>query len=67
MAAPVNDNPWSAEGWNLTAQSIYTNTYGLARARARAGDAGTYLGAPAPPGARKYLKADYTFTRIIED
>lgn len=42
-------NPWSAEGWNLTAQSQYIRQYGLARAEARARDAGSRVGATKPP------------------
>jgi hypothetical protein len=41
-------NPWSAEGWNMTAQSLYVREKGMARAAARARDAGTTVGGPRP-------------------
>lgn len=43
-------NPWSYSGWNKTDQSIYVRTYGIARAEARARDAGTTMTGPRPPG-----------------
>lgn len=48
------DNPWSAEGWNLTAQGNYLRTHGREKAEAAAKAAGSYLGAthPAPQKAR---------------
>lgn len=48
MPAPVNPNPWSYEGWNVTGQGVYLRQHGEARADARARDAGTYLGGPQP-------------------
>lgn len=41
-------NPWAAETWNMTAQSLYVRKYGMARAHARARDAGTTVGGPRP-------------------
>jgi hypothetical protein len=49
----ADTNPWSAEGWNLTAQATYLKAYGRARAEARARDAGSFLGATTPPGGFK--------------
>lgn len=46
MAEPIN--PWAPEHWNLTAQAAYAKQHGVARASARAADAGTTLGAPRP-------------------
>jgi hypothetical protein len=43
-------NPWSAEHWDPVAQANYIRKYGMARARARANDAGsTVHGAPPIP------------------
>jgi hypothetical protein len=48
--APHADaNPWSDEHWSESGQAWYLETHGLERARARARDAGSYLGAPASP------------------
>lgn len=44
-------NPWSAEGWNITAQMDYVRRFGVDRAEARARDAGTRLGGPRPRAA----------------
>jgi hypothetical protein len=49
-------NPWTFEGWNLTAQSTYVREKGMVRAQARASDAGTTVGGPKPPPATMVLQ-----------
>jgi hypothetical protein len=49
-------NPWSLEGWNITAQAVYFHKYGLARAEARARDAGSFFGAIHPPKPIKIVR-----------
>lgn len=46
----ADSNPWSADGWNLTAQAAYLKANGQDRAEARARDAGTTLGGKRPGG-----------------
>lgn len=41
-------NPWSAKGWNLTAQARYINEHGDAKADVMAQAAGTSVGGPRP-------------------
>lgn len=41
-------NPWSADGWNMTAQGAYLRQYGRERAEQMAKAAGTTVGGPRP-------------------
>ena len=43
------DNPWSAEGWNITAQGQKVREVGAAKAAEMAGKVGSKLGATKPP------------------
>lgn len=52
---PDPTNPWSAAGWSVTAQMAYIREHGLARAEARARDAGTTTLATRPPLAAAAL------------
>lgn len=52
---PDPTNPWSAAGWSVTAQMAYIRQHGLARAEARARDAGTTVTATRPPLAAAAL------------
>jgi hypothetical protein len=45
-------NPWSADGWNLTAQGAFLKEHGQERAKAMAEAAGTTLGKTRPPKKR---------------
>ena len=44
-------NPWSKEGWNVTAQGAYYKQYGAEKAGQMARAAGTDLNGPPPAGA----------------
>lgn len=64
MAADKS-NPWTFEGWNLTAQGDYLRAKGQARAEARARDAGTSLGGAKPPPATMVLQTGQrTFAEV---
>src|SRR6185312_11230060 len=45
------DNPWSAEGWNITKQGRYLTEYGEAKAAEMAMRVGSKIGATKPPKA----------------
>ena len=42
-------NPWSKEGWNLTAQGRYITKHGEERAKRTAESVGSFIGATKPP------------------
>jgi hypothetical protein len=44
-------NPWSKDGWNITAQGAYVKAHGAAKASSLAESVGSKLGATKPPGA----------------
>jgi hypothetical protein len=44
-------NPFSASGWNMTAQGAYVREHGMEKAQQLARAAGTVLGGPPPAGA----------------
>jgi Skp family chaperone for outer membrane proteins len=44
-------NPWSKDGWNVTAQGAYYREHGATKAEQMARAAGTVLGGPPPAGA----------------
>jgi hypothetical protein len=44
-------NPWSAEGWNITKQGQYVKTHGMEKAVAMAARVGSTVGATKPPKA----------------
>jgi hypothetical protein len=46
------DNPWSAEGWNISAQGAYYKTHGAEKAAAAAKAAGSAIGNTKPPQQR---------------
>jgi hypothetical protein len=46
------DNPWSAEGWNITRQGQYVRTHGEAKAAEAAKAVGSALGATKPPAPK---------------
>lgn len=50
-----DENPWSAEFWNLTRQGAYIRKHGLEVAKTKAKRAGTTLGAPMPRAERPKL------------
>ena len=43
------DNPWSAEGWNVTRQGAAVRSMGIDRAQSLARSAGSHIGATKPP------------------
>lgn len=43
------DNPWSAAGWNITAQGAYVTKHGAAKAAEAAASVGSKIGATKPP------------------
>lgn len=43
------DNPWSAEGWNVTRQGAAVRSMGIDRAQSLARSAGSHIGATRPP------------------
>lgn len=47
------ENPWSAKGWNLTAQGKYVQENGLAKAQQAAAAVGSKVGATRPPVTAK--------------
>jgi hypothetical protein len=47
---PTGGNPWSKDGWNITAQGQYFKAHGKEKSDQMARAAGSYLGAHEPPG-----------------
>ena len=60
----VTDNPWRADQWNVTRQGEYVRRFGELRARARAAEASSFLGATKPTAEEPRPKVEH-HTRIV--
>jgi hypothetical protein len=54
-------NPWLPDQWNISAQGRVVQMYGMAKARALAAAAGSFIGATKPTQPDKPLHLHQTF------
>jgi hypothetical protein len=66
VAIMAVENPWLAEGWNLTAQGAYIRKYGLEVAKTKAKQAGTRIGDLQPKPLAALIK-QYVMIKHVSD